>query len=205
MSHNTWIHRSVRVAVRPLAGTRVTPNQITTARLISGLLSALFFAIGTTSWNRAGAALFVVAMLLDRADGELARATGQKSAWGHRYDLLSDGLSNSLVFVGIGIGLRDSPLGYWAIALGIAAGVAVIAIFNLVVRIEKTGGERAAELKPWGGFDADDAMIFVPVAMLLGAGPALLIATATCTPVVFLSMLWHFRQVHKRPRANRAI
>ena len=193
MGHNTWIHRSVRAAVRPLAGTRVTPNQITSARLISGLVSASLFAIGTAFWNHVGAALFVISMLLDRADGELARASGKSSAWGHRYDLISDALSNTLVFGGIGIGLRNSYLGYWAIPLGMVAGVAVMFILNLVMRIEKTRGARAAELKPLGGFDADDAMIFVPVAMLLDAGPALVMVASVCTPVVFVFMLWHFR------------
>ena len=40
MSHNTWIHRGVRILVRPLAKTPVTPNQITTLRLLTGIGAA---------------------------------------------------------------------------------------------------------------------------------------------------------------------
>ncbi len=40
MSHNTWIHRAVRVAVRPLAAGPITPNQVTTLRLAVGLGAA---------------------------------------------------------------------------------------------------------------------------------------------------------------------
>ena len=39
MSHNTWIHRAARVAVRPLAAGPITPNQVTTLRLAVGLVS----------------------------------------------------------------------------------------------------------------------------------------------------------------------
>ena len=46
MSHNTWIHRIVRVGVRPLVATPVTPNQLTTLRLASGLAATAAFAVG---------------------------------------------------------------------------------------------------------------------------------------------------------------
>jgi hypothetical protein len=32
MAHDSWTHRLARAAVRPLLGTRVTPNHLTTAR-----------------------------------------------------------------------------------------------------------------------------------------------------------------------------
>ncbi len=47
MSHNTWIHRTVRVAVRPLAAGPITPNQVTTLRLAVGLVAAAALATGT--------------------------------------------------------------------------------------------------------------------------------------------------------------
>ena len=40
MSHNTWIHRIVRVGVRPLVPTAVSPNHITRLRLILGVAAA---------------------------------------------------------------------------------------------------------------------------------------------------------------------
>ncbi|MBT3307179.1 MAG: CDP-alcohol phosphatidyltransferase family protein, partial [Alphaproteobacteria bacterium] len=47
MSHNTWIHRAVRIGlVKPLAKTPVTPNQLTTLRLAVGITAAAFMAVG---------------------------------------------------------------------------------------------------------------------------------------------------------------
>jgi phosphatidylglycerophosphate synthase len=40
-------------------------------------------------------------MVLDRADAEFARVWGKINPWGHRYDLISDGLCNMLSFIGI--------------------------------------------------------------------------------------------------------
>ena len=53
MSHDTWIHRCARVLVRPLVRTRVTPNHLTTVRLLTGLGSAAAFAAGDEAWTRA--------------------------------------------------------------------------------------------------------------------------------------------------------
>ncbi|MEQ9327385.1 MAG: CDP-alcohol phosphatidyltransferase family protein, partial [Rhodospirillales bacterium] len=71
MSHNTYIHRAVRVLVRPLARTPVTPNQITTLRLAGGIGACALFASGPDQHLMAGAWLFLFSMVLDRADGEL--------------------------------------------------------------------------------------------------------------------------------------
>ena len=97
MSHNTWAHRLVTVAVRPLARTSVTPNQITTLRLVAGLAAALAFAIGGGAAAQVGGVLWILSMLCDRADGILARLTGRTSAWGHVYDLICDFTTTTLL------------------------------------------------------------------------------------------------------------
>jgi archaetidylinositol phosphate synthase len=66
-----------------------------------------------------GSGIFVVSMLLDRADGALARWSGKTSPNGHKYDIIADSLSNALAFVGIGIGQRHSQLGDFAIPLAL--------------------------------------------------------------------------------------
>ena len=194
MSHNTWIHKAVRVGVRPLAGTPVTPNQLTTLRIIAGVAAAGCFAAGASPWQYWGAGAFVLSMLLDRADGELARMTGKTTPWGHTFDLISDALSYTLVFVGIGIGLRDSAFGIWSIPMGTLAGASVALVFWLVTRIEESEGQRAAELKGVAGFDPDDAIILVPLAMVLGWGEPLLIAACVCAPAFSLFFLIYFRE-----------
>ena len=188
MSHNTLMHRLVRPAIRPLARASVTPNQVTTMRLVAGLAAAAAFALGDSSWPYWGAGLFVLSMFLDRMDGELARATGKSTPWGHRYDLISDGAVNALAFVGLGVGLRDGGLGAWAIALGLVAGGAVAAVIALVARVEDREGARAAELRGVPGFDPDDAMLVVPLAVVLDGGAPLLVAAGIGAPLFAAAM-----------------
>lgn len=183
MSHDTWLHRGVRAGVRPLNNTRVTPNHITTARLVTGLLSVGLFAIGGLPSRYYAAAIFLLSMLLDRADGELARISGKSSPWGHKYDLMSDMACNALVFIGIGIGLRSSALGWTAIPMGIIAGVAIVCILWWVTRIEVLHGQRAAEIQVMRGLDPDDAMLIIPVAAVFNWMEPLLIAAFIGVPV----------------------
>ncbi len=138
-------------------------------------------------------------MLLDRADGILARITGKTSPWGHRYDLFSDGLSNVLVFIGIGVGLRDGALGLWSIPMGLLAGLAVGMILWLVLKVERLEGQRAAELGNFSGFDPDDAMLVVPLMVILGWAKALFIVAAIGAPVFAIFMGWHFRSKLRTP------
>ncbi|MGF1608896.1 MAG: CDP-alcohol phosphatidyltransferase family protein [Kiloniellales bacterium] len=200
MSHNTWIHRIARVAVRPLVQSDITPNQVTTLRLGAGIAAAGAFALGNGTALAWGAGIFVVSMVLDRADGELARLSGKTSAWGHKYDLVSDAVCNALAFVGLGIGLRDSSLGLWALPMGLDAGLAIALILWLIIKMERAGGERAGELPGLAGFDADDAMLLVPLAIWLGLAQGLLIAAAVGAPLFALLMyLW----LRRRPAGDR--
>lgn len=202
MSHDTWIHRIVRIAVHPLAKTAVTPNHLTTLRLILGIGAAFLFAVGNSPAQYYGAGLFVVSMMIDRADGELARATGKSSPWGHSYDLISDAVCNALAFVGIGIGLRDSGAwGSWSVLLGVVAGLSVACVLWLVIKVEAVEGARAAEFGGTGGFDPDDAMLAVPVAVIFGWNHALLLAAAIGAPAFALFAWLRFRQkASKEPR-----
>jgi phosphatidylglycerophosphate synthase len=199
MSHDTWIHRMIRPAVRPLARTPVTPNQLTWLRLLSGVAAALAFSQGEDLWRNWGAALFLVSFLLDRADGQLARLSGKTSAYGHKLDLASDALANGLAFLGLGIGLRDGVFGLWALGMGALAGLALGAILLLVVRVEATAGERAAELRSVAGFDPDDGILLLPLLVWLGFAELLLVLAAVGAPLFCLAMAITLRRRLARP------
>ena len=194
MSHHTWLHRLVRPAVRPLVGTPVTPNHLTTVRLVTGLGAAAAFAVGGEGWLAWGGALFLVSMLLDRADGELARLGGMSSAWGQTYDLLADAVCNVVAFIGLGVGLSTGVLGAWAFILGAAAGVGIAVIFWLLVVVEERQGERASVLGSFLGFDADDAMLVVPLAIWLGGAEGLLIAAGAGAPAFAMLIFLFYRR-----------
>ncbi|MCZ6503753.1 MAG: CDP-alcohol phosphatidyltransferase family protein, partial [Gammaproteobacteria bacterium] len=147
MSHHTWIHSLTRGCVKPLINTPVTPNHITTLRLVAGIAAAGALAVGGSPWINLGAGLFVLSFLLDRADGELARLSGKTSPEGHRYDVIADSVCNALILVGLGLSLRDSAFGLWAVPLGLVSGAAVITVLAMVMKLESAQGYRAAELR----------------------------------------------------------
>jgi phosphatidylglycerophosphate synthase len=194
MSHNTWSHRAVRPLVRPLVKSPVTPNHITTLRFATALAAFALLAFGRGAWNDMAALVFLVSFFLDRADGELARQSGKSSPWGHRYDLVTDALSNILIFLGIGIGLSDGALGYWTIALGLAAGCGIVAMLWLMTWVERIGGIGAATYSATAGFDPDDAMAIIPITIWLNGETAILIAAAIGAPAFFLGACWKFRR-----------
>ena len=202
MSHDTWIHRSVRVAVRPLAATPVTPNHLTTLRLAVGFAAALALAEGSDLWRHVGAGVFLFGMLLDRADGELARLSGKTSPWGHTYDLASDALSNAAAFFGLGVGLRHGGFGAWAPVMGLAAGLAIAAILWLVMKLEERHGARTGELGGAAGFDPDDALLVLPLLIWLGLADWLLAAASLGAPAFALFMFVLFRRRLAGPRSG---
>ena len=201
MSHDTWIHRAARVAVQPLVASPVTPNQVTTLRLVVGLAAAAAFAHGDPTWRDWGAGLFVLGLFLDRADGELARLSGKTSPWGHGYDLASDTLCNALAFLGLGIGLRAAVFGGWAPFMGLLAGLAVAAVLWLVMRLESLHGEQAGKLRAIAGFDPDDALLVVPVMVWAGLSDWLLAAACLGAPVFAVYMAMKFRTDLRGPES----
>jgi len=202
MSHDTWFHKVARVGVRPLCRTAIRPNHLTTVRLCAGIAAGALLAVGDPLAMRWGAGVFLFSMILDRADGELARMTGRMSAAGHKYDLYADSFSNVLAFVGLGIGLRGGEWGEIAMVMGLAAGLAVAAVLMMVVKLESLGGERAGEIGAIGGFDPDDALVILPIAIWLGYADTLLAAAAFGAPAfaIGFTILYLLRRGHHRDR-----
>lgn len=191
----SWTHRLSRVMVRPLVGGPVTPNHLTTARFVTGLLACGAFATG--AWILWGGMLWIISCLLDRADGELARLGGTSSRSGHLYDYYTDVTINGLLFVAIGIGLRDETLiGRWALVLGAVAGVTVAAASVLAERLEDVveGKAYAGVL----GFDFDDILYLLAPIAWLGWFPYVLIGAALGGPAFAILTAWRLRVALRR-------
>lgn len=184
MSHQTILHRTMRPLVGRLARTPVSPDALTGLRLATGLGAASCFARGNGGLA-AGAGLFLLSMLLDRADGELARQSGRFSRFGGRFDLVADCVSTMAAFVGLGVGLAPGwttpGIGY---ALGVLAAVSTAFIF-LRLNMPKAAGADGEPL-PCRPFDPDDALLLVPVAIWCGGASWILLASGVLTPVAAL-------------------
>jgi len=205
MSHDTWSHRMIVPAVRPLARTPITPNQLTAARLAFGIAAAYAFAAGGPDWPLAGGGLWIASMVFDRADGILARLTGKTSAWGHKFDLFADFTSTTLLLIGIGIGLRDGALGQWAPVLGAVAGLSVAAIFALVYRIDTLLPAGRSAVPSAAGFDADDVLFAVAPIAWLGWLQPFLIAAAVGAPLAAVSALAILAALRRAQRSNTVV
>jgi archaetidylinositol phosphate synthase len=193
MNQDTWIHLVARILVRPLTGTSIRPNHVTTLRLVLGLAAAAAFAAGGPGWQAWGGVIFLVSMVLDRADGELARLKGATSTWGHKYDLVSDAVCNVLAFVGLGVGLRNGLFGPWSIVMGLIAGLAVTGVLFLVMYVERVGGIQAAKLRITARVDPDDVLVVVPVLVWLGLAEWVIAAAAIGAPAFTVYMLLRLR------------
>jgi archaetidylinositol phosphate synthase len=184
--HGSWTHRLARIAVRPLLGTRVTPNHLTTVRLVTGLLACALFTVGDRTLDIWGGVFWVVSAFLDRADGELARIGGKTTRWGHTYDYACDTLVNALFFVAIGIGLRGGGLGDYAILLGVLGGGGIVVSNILSEAFERRLASGMRIYNGGGGFDFDDLLYLLGPAAWLGWLAPILVGASIGAPVMAL-------------------
>ena len=206
MVGDSWTHKIARVCIMPLVNTPVTPNHLTTVRLISGVAACACFAMGAREWDIWGGWLWLFSAFLDRADGELARVSGKTSPGGHKYDMFCDVAVTSLFFLGAGIGLRHGWLGDWAIVLGAlgAAGVFAAEIFAEVIdQMNKDTGEKA--YPGFAGFDFDDVLyLFAPVVWLGWQMPFVVGASIGAPAFALLTWFKMRRQQRQRESAPSA-
>ena len=203
MSGGSWTHRAAQPFVRPMIGTWVRPNHLTTLRLLSGLAACACLAWGSRAADGWGGALWLVSAFLDRADGELARLGDLRSPGGHAYDYWVDNVINALFFVAIGIGLRQSWLGGWAMPLGVLTGVSLLGCGIFSEALERGGPPDTRAYTGRWGFDPDDALyLMAPLAWLGWLAPILVAAAVGATAVMLLTgvRLRRLRQVAAHER-----
>jgi archaetidylinositol phosphate synthase len=188
----TYAHHVGRWLILPLVNTPVTPNHLTTLRLLTGIAAAVAFALGDYFWTVWGGVLFAFSALLDRADGELARLSGKISSGGHWYDLYCDALVNIILFIGIGFGLTESALGHWAWKMGLLSGLSIAMTFLIMFRLYESGDHPSEVFNYPDGFDLDDALFLVCIFAWFDGMLPLLIAASVCAPLFLIFALWQY-------------
>jgi phosphatidylglycerophosphate synthase len=186
-----------------LARTPVTPNMVTTFGLICGLAAALLYATGEPVKVALAGALFMLAVFNDHLDGGLARATGRTSKFGHYYDHVAVGVAYIGMFVGAGVGLRESWLGEWAPLLGIIAGLAITVIFMTRITVEVRAGQEYVQQNNYGGFEVEDILYVVGPVTWLGLLAPFLVAAAIGAPLFLLWVVWRSRRDIARAAGQR--
>lgn len=133
----------------PLYPTRVTPNAVTVAGLLTHVLGALIVAaLPVPASPLAILAVMVVwqiAFSLDCADGQLARARGQTSAFGAWFDQLVDVVSHAAVYTSLSLYLVrafEPDAAVAVLLVCIAMTLSLLQTFSTWQRAELVGRER---------------------------------------------------------------
>lgn len=190
MAGGTWSHLLARRLVTPLKGTALTPNHLTTLRLLTGLGACLGIASGLREWEIAGGVLWVLSTFLDYTDGELARVSGKTSRVGHIYDYATDVLCNALFFVSLGVGQSGGILGWWALPMGVLAGGSIVMASMLAEAIEKRDASGAKLVPSAGGLDLEHVMYLFGPAAWAGLLLHLLVGAAIGAPLAAIGLLF---------------
>jgi phosphatidylglycerophosphate synthase len=198
-----WDARLARRLVTPFTHSWVTPNHLTTLRLLVGLAAAAAFIPGSYAWSNFAALLLILSNFLDHTDGELARMSGKTSRFGHLYDLASDAAVTILLFIAIGVGVAAKPgidLGLPPAILGLLAGTAIALIFYLRMRIEELLGKIATQQASFGGFETEDVLYLLPLATLSNALVPMLLAASICAPLYAIWVVIDYQRMLRRDR-----
>ena len=106
---------------RRLAGTAITPNQMSLISIAVGICGGPFFLSSRPLMQTIGALLFLANSILDGCDGELARLKFQQSRWGGVLDFWGDNVVHSVIFGCMAIGWSFSADAVWPLWPGAAA------------------------------------------------------------------------------------
>lgn len=101
--------------------TPVSPDAVTLASLVVGLVAGHLFWYTSTWLNAAGVLLFVASDVLDSADGQLARLRGTSTRMGRILDGVSDSLRFVNLYTTLGARLFVAGWGWGGAALALAA------------------------------------------------------------------------------------
>ncbi len=196
-----WDARLAARLVAPLRDSWVTPNHLTSLRMLFGIFACIGLSTGDYLLSNIGALCFATSNFLDHTDGELARITGKTSRFGHIYDLVADALVNFMLFVGIGIGLSYGKFGSWALLLGLLSGIAVAAIFHMRHEIELIVGKSGARQPHLGAVEAEDVLYLLPLVTLTADLRYFLLLAAVGAPLYALWVLREFLMLRRKQPA----
>jgi len=168
------VHRRLsRPVTRAAIALGITPNPISVASLVVGLLAAWCLWLGTVGAAVAALAVYVTAVVLDHADGEVARLTLAESRVGEWLDIAVDTIVHAAMVVAMG--LTAERIAGGGAALGIIGALGVVASAAVAKRWPTTGATDSigATLQNLGSRDGFYTMLLLFIAALAIAPAAL--------------------------------
>lgn len=197
------IERPVSTALTArIAPTSITPNQITWASGVLGLVAAPFFLSSSPLLQGLGGFIFLVHSIVDGCDGELARLKFQESRWGGVLDFWIDNVVHVAIFGCMALGWYYETRDPLTLMLGAVAIVATIFtatfIYWNVMRPVTGDGPlfKSALRDPTQRFSrlvnqisGRDFIYLVLLLSVFGKASWFLVMTAVGTPVFFFMLV----------------
>jgi hypothetical protein len=87
----------------------ITPNQISIAALVMGVISAVFYSFGSNEAFFIAAIFYAIYYLFDLSDGQVARLKKNGTRIGRIVDGIADYVTHISIYIGLGIGLGNEP------------------------------------------------------------------------------------------------
>ena len=182
---DTAVHRRLSKPVTRLAvALGVAPNPITVISGVVGLAAAASMALGDATTLVIGLLLYLLAVVLDHADGEVARLTLTESAIGEWLDIVMDTLVHIALVLALGVAAeRVTGAGLAAGVVGAVGVVASAVVYKRWPPAPPTAADRGL-LDALTSRDGFYAMLLIFIALRLAApsrlpGLMMLIAVGT--------------------------
>lgn len=122
VTNRLFIHPMSAALVRPLARWGVRPNTVSVAGMVFGALAAAaYYHYDAWPFALAGFVFMIGWHVMDGADGQLARMTGQTSEIGKILDGLCDHGTFALVYLALAVAAA-AELGPWVWGMAVLAG-----------------------------------------------------------------------------------
>lgn len=167
---DTAVHRRLSKPVTRVAvALGVAPNPITVTSGVVGLAAAASMALGDAAALVVGLLLYLAAVVIDHADGEVARLTLTDSAIGEWLDIVVDTLVHTALVLALGVAAsRVTGAGLAAGVVGAVGVVASAVVYKRWPPAPPTAADRGL-LDPLTSRDGFYAMLLLFIALRLTA------------------------------------
>lgn len=160
-----WIARSAAAPAHWLHRLGVSPNGVTVAACVLGILAAIVVSRGAFG---VGLAIWLVGRILDGYDGLLARVSGRATLFGGFLDIALDMLAYSAMAVGFAIAMPADQVLWLIVLVGyVMAITTTLALSSLLERADRTlGGNRSLQFTPGIAEGGETTILYAAVALL---------------------------------------
>jgi phosphatidylglycerophosphate synthase len=124
--------------VKSIYKTKITPDQLTLGAIVLGLTGGFFYAFGLRQTSIIGALFYILFVILDCSDGQLARLKNNGTKIGRLLDGIADYIVVAAIYVGLAIGYTEKGDQPGTILILLAISGVSITIQSLLVDYYRT-------------------------------------------------------------------